>query len=185
MCSTLDPPGCGCGFISVERMRLLLNLDSISNPTLTERRQQITPDMRFTCDGMITKWIIGADWRSDSLFYPELQVWRNVGNDTYQLINVTVIESPQESSNRIYEYDNFSPIPVQDGDILGVWIPSTNHSRLRLLSEDRNGPTNHYVVTDNVYEILDIQEVVVQSQVYHPMVSVEFGKDSERSMRHV
>ena len=160
-------------------MRLLLNLDSISNPTLTERRQQITPDMRFTCDGMITKWIIGADWRSDSLFYPELQVWRNVGNDIYQLINGTIIDSTTESSNRIYEYDSFSLIPVQAGDILGVFIPRTSVSRLRLLSENMNGPTNYYLETGfNVFDILDIQDPLVQSQVYHPMVSVEFGKDS-------
>ena len=186
MCSTLDPPGCGCGFMSVERMRLLLDLDSISNPTYTERRQQITPDIRFTCDGMITKWIIGAGWRSDrhSIYYPELQVWRNVGNDTYQLINGTVIESPQESSNRIYEYDSFSPIPVQAGDILGVFIPSTSISRLRLSSEERNGPTNYYLdigflTSESPYDMFDIQDTLVQSQVYHPMVSVEFGRRTE------
>ena len=171
-------------------MRLLLDLDSIGTLRYTDRRQQITPDIRFMCDGMITKWIIGADWRGDGFFNPELQVWRNVGNDTYQLINGTVIESSQESSNRIYEYDNFSPIPVQDGDILGVWIPSTNHSRLLLLSEDRNGTTNHYLETavlesESPYDMFDIQDTLVQSQVYHPMVSVEFGKDSEGSMRHV
>ena len=185
MRSTLDPPGCVCGFMSVERMRLLLDLDIIGTLRYTERRQQITPDMRFTCDGMITKWIIGADWGTFSIYYPELQVWRNVGNDTYQLISGTVIESPQENSNRIYEYDSFSPIPVQEGDILGVWIPRTSRSILRLVSEDMNGPTNHYVVTDNVCEILDIQDVVVQSQVYHPMVSVEFGKDSEGMYRYL
>ena len=186
MCSTLDPPGCGCGFMSVERMRLLLDLDSISNPTNTERRQQITPDMRFTCDGMITKWIIGADWISDGFFNPELQVWRNVGNDTYQKINGTVIDSTTGNFNRIYEYDSFSPIPVQAGDILGVFIPRTSFSRLGLLSENMNGPTNYYLETGlNVYDMFDIQDTLVQSQVYHPMVSVEFGKDSEGSMRHV
>ena len=178
ICSTLDPPGCGCGFMSVERMRLLLNLDSVGGLTYTERRQQITPDMRFTCDGMITKWIIGADWGTFSIYYPQLQVWRDV-DDTYQLIYGTIIESPQKSSNRIYEYDNFSPIPVQAGDILGVFIPSTSISRLRLLSENRNGPTNYYLETDlNVYDMLDIQDSLVRSQVYHPVVSVEFGKDS-------
>ena len=118
-----DPPDCGCGFMTVGRMRLLLSLDHIASLRYTGRRQQITPDLRFTCDGMITKWIIGADWNMYNPEYPELQVWRNVGNTTYQLINGTVIESPQESSNHIYEYDNFSPIPVQAGDILGVFIP--------------------------------------------------------------
>ena len=60
-------------------MRLLLALDSVRGRMHTERRQQITPDIRFTCDGMITKWIVGADWREDEDFYPELQIWRNIG----------------------------------------------------------------------------------------------------------
>ena len=184
MYSTLDPPGCGCGFMSVERMRLLLDLDSTGTLRNTERRQQITPDMRFTCDGMITKWIIGADW-INSIFNPELQVWGNVGNDTYQKINGTVIDSTTGNSNRIYEYDNFSPIPVQEGDILGVFIPRTSFSRLSLLSEDMNSPTNHYVVTGlNEYNILDIQDVVVQSQGYRPIVSVEFGKRTQFNFIH-
>ena len=136
--------------------------------------------MRFTCDGMITKWIIGADWISDGFFNPELQVWRNVGNDTYQKINGTVIDSTTGNFNRIYEYDSFSPIPVQEGDILGVFIPSTSISRLRLLSENMNGPTNYYLETGfNVFDILDIQNTLVQSQDYHPMVSVEFGKRTQ------
>ena len=62
-------------------MRLLLRLDSTESTITRDRRQQITPDMRFTCDGMITKWIIGADWMAgdDDTLYPELEVWRNIG----------------------------------------------------------------------------------------------------------
>ena len=119
-------------------MRLLLGLDFISNPVHTERRQQITPDMRFTCDGMITKWIIGARLGcsgGDDTLYPELQIWRNIGNDTYQKISGTFITPPTENANRFYEYDDFSPIPVQTGDILGAFIPRTSMSRLSLFSE--------------------------------------------------
>ena len=104
-------------------MRLLLGLDSVEDRMHTQSRQQITPDIRFTCDGMITKWIVGADWQHNDNFYPELQIWRNIGNDTYQKINGTFLEFADSSSNRIYEYDNFSPIPFRAGDILGVFIP--------------------------------------------------------------
>ena len=55
------------------------------------QRQQITPNMTFTCEGMITKWIIGAFLGRNSAFYPELQIWRNIGNDTYKKINGTFI----------------------------------------------------------------------------------------------
>ncbi|CAI8024209.1 hypothetical protein GBAR_LOCUS14077 [Geodia barretti] len=68
-----DPPGCGCGFMSVERMRYLLNVDTVSSLIAPSQRQQISPEMRFTCDGNITKWIIGAEYGEDGNLYPELQ----------------------------------------------------------------------------------------------------------------
>ena len=163
-------------------MRLLLGLDSVGGSMYTERRQQITPDIRFTCDGMITKWIVGADWRDDDNFYPELQIWRNIGNDTYQKINGTFIEVETESEDRVYEYDDFAPIPFQAGDILGVFLPQTTLSRLRLWSEDTNSPTNYYLTTDDSvsespHDVIDIQNTpMVMSGTYHPLVSVEIGK---------
>ena len=87
-----DSPGCVCGFMSVERMRVLLGLDTVGNLRGGQQRQQITPDMKFTCDGLITKWIVGADWHNDDYLYPELQVWRrNVVNNTYHKINGTFL----------------------------------------------------------------------------------------------
>ena len=102
--------------MSVERMRILLGLDNINQQSFQTKRQQITPDIRFTCDGMITKWIVGANMAGSS-FNPELQVWRNIGNDVYQS---TVSESP--------------------------------------------------------YDMMDISSVM--SQGYHPLVSVEIGKQA-------
>ena len=164
-------------------MRLLLRLDSVGGHINTQSRQQITPDIRFTCDGMITRWIVGADWNSEDNFYPELQVWRSSGNDTYQKINGTFLEFADSSSNGIYEYDNFSPIPFRAGDILGVFIPRTTISRLRLWSEDTDSPTNYYYLTtgdsvsESPYDMIDIQNTpMVMSGTYRPLVSVEIGE---------
>ena len=164
-------------------MRILLGLETVGSATNPDQRQQITPDIKFTCDGMITKWIIGANVVSSS-FYPELQVWRNIGNDMYQKRNGTVITIPSVSSNRIYEYDKFSPIPFQAGDILGVFLPRTQHTSVSLLSENTNtdSPTNYYLNTDDFasespFHSIDIQSTEsLRSQVYHPLVSVEIGK---------
>ena len=177
-----DPPGCGCGFMSVERMRILRRLETVGSATNPDQRQQITPDIKFTCDGMITKWIVGANWDSSDSLYPELQVWRNIGNDMYQKINGTFITAPTENSNRIYEYDNFSPIPFQAGDILGVFLPENELARLSLLSEITDSPTNYYLTTDDFdfespFDTIDIQSTQsMRSQAYHPLVSVEIGK---------
>ena len=63
-------------------MKILLGLKTVGSATNRAQRQQITPDIKFTCDGMITKWIVGVNWDSSDSFYPELQVWRNIGNDS-------------------------------------------------------------------------------------------------------
>ena len=168
--------------MSVERMRLSLNLDSVSLPIVsTSQRQQISPEMRFTCDGNITKWIIGAGYDLNGNFYPELQIWRKAGNETYEKISGTFIEAPTLVNTRIYEYDNFSPIPVKSGDILGIFLPRGFFSRLRLLSEDTNTPTQYYrftatFATVSPYNVLDIGNQFVLTSSYHPLVSVEFGK---------
>ena len=163
-------------------MRILRRLETVESATNRPQRQQITPDIKFTCDGMITKWIVGANWESSDSLYPELQVWRNIGNDTYQKRNGTVITIPSVSSNRIYEYDNFSPIPFQAGDILGVFLPRDRDARLRLWSENTDSPTNYYLATVNSasespFDTINIQSTqLLISEAYHPLVSVEIGK---------
>ena len=89
--------------MSLERIRLLLNVDRVSGITTIDRRQQISPEMNFTCNGTITKWIIGASFFDvNRHLYPELQVWRNIGNDTYVKISGTYIFLPfADLSNRI------------------------------------------------------------------------------------
>ena len=150
----------------------------------TESRQQITPDMKFTCDGMITKWIITAFAQPE-----ENQVWRNIGNDVYQKINGTFIEPETLNHNSIYEYDSFSPIPIKSGDILGIFIPAAGSSRLALLSERTDSPTNYYLLTgqssESPHDTIDIQSIppVIEAE-YWPMVTVEIGKKITIHMWH-
>ena len=176
-----DSVGCDCGFMSLERMRILLGLDTVGDRISTERRQQISPDITFTCEGLITKWILGADWDENEELYPELQVWRNAGNDTFHKINGTVINIMSKSPTRIYEYDNFPPIPVLAGDILGVFIPETLSSKLLLWSERDNGPTVYYVntgsATESPVDAIDLQHMPsLSSATYLPLVTVEISK---------
>ena len=131
--------------MGVERMRILLGLDTVNQKDSYSQvqHQQITPDMRFTCDGWITKWIIGASVANGSL-YPEIQVWRNTRN-TCQKINGISIAIPDTNGIQRYEFSNFHPISIQAGDVLGVFLPPATSSRLTLLSEDTTRPTNYYL----------------------------------------
>ena len=165
-------------------MRLLLELDSVGSVKGIGQRQQITPDIKFTCDGIITKWIVGANWNNgDNILYPELQIWRSSGNDVYQKINGTFIVVENANIRKVYEYDDFPPISFQAGDILGVFIPRNKDSKLRLRRESGSGPTNYYIRTadsDTVspYDSIDLQQDTpqVSSSEYHPLVTVEIGK---------
>ena len=173
----------------MERMRLLLNLDPTYGLIYTERRQLILPEVKVTCDGLLTKWIIGAEWTFSfsRYLYPELQVWRNSGNDMYQKISGTYIYLPfSMSSNKIYEYSKFAPIPVQSGDILGIFVPRDGISRLRLRSENANSnnPTQYYYyfsdpsLSASPIDVIDIRnnEPPLARISYYPLVSVEIGK---------
>ena len=169
--------------MSVERVRSLLGLEGVGIAVTCHRRQQITPDINFTCDGMITKWIVGGHWSNGGDLYPELQVWRNIGNDVYQKINGTFINITTESSNRIYEFDNFSPIPFLAGDILGVFIPRNRDSKLRLRAEADDGPINYYLHTLNnatvsPYGTIDIESNMPPYTIgtYRPLVTIEISR---------
>ena len=173
--------------MSVERIRLLLGVDHTSGIVYNSQRQQISPEIKITCNGLITKWIIGAEWTSgvSAYLYPELQVWRNVGNETYRKMNGTYVFFPFSArANRIYEYTEFAPIPVESGDVLGIFIPPYSPSRLRLRFENDhiNNPKVYYRSTDSSatsspYEELDRQnnDPSLRTSSYYPLVSLEIG----------
>ena len=166
--------------MSEERMRYVLDLDTLPSLGITSQRQQISPEMRFTCDGMITKWIVGAEFDSRDNLYPELQIWRNTGDTKYEKINGTLIEFQTSSSSKVYEYEDFPPIPVKSGDILGIFLPGEGDSRLRLRSESSGGPTQYFLTTTGAtsssHDEIDIVDENVVTASYHPLVTVEFGK---------
>ena len=171
----------------MERIRLLLGVDRTYGIEYNSQLQQISPEIKITCNGLITKWIVGADWNpSTSRFlYPELQIWRNVGNETYRKISGTCVFFPFTArANQIYEYTKFAPIPVESGDVLGIFLPRDSVSRLRLSSENdnSNNPKVYYRSTDSSatsspYEELDRQnnEPSLSTASYYPLVSVEIG----------
>ena len=182
----IDPPDCGSGFMSVETMYTLVGLGEVGRLAGYNRRQQITPCITFTCDGWITKWIIGALWDGGNMLFPELQIWRNDGNATYRKINGTFISVETRNASLIYEYTNFSPIPFQAGDILGSFVPRGGLSKLRLRSEVNRRHLNYYTntsedATESPYDCIDLSGPL-STAIYHPLVSVEISKSIEYHM---
>ena len=173
-----DPPGCGFGFMSVERMRYLLSVETASL-IRSGQRQQISPEMRFTCDGIITKWIIGATYDGTDGLFPELQIWRNIGDEKFKKINGTFIELTTVLSSEVYEYGNFSPIPVKSGDVMGIFLPP--FFSFRLWYEAAINPIQYHLLTDSSAlsspcDEIDLEHDFVVTGRYQPMVAVGFGK---------
>ena len=175
-----DPPNCASGFMSLETLETLVGLGDIRRLVNHDIRQQITPDINFTCDGVITKRIIGGFWVDNSalILGPELQLWRKTTGNTNTKINGTFVTSSVNSDNGIFNSSSFSPIPFQAGDILGIFVPRLGSTRLRLRFELSRGPLNYYTVispsTASTSSHTELQlSGLSSSEVYRPLVSVE------------
>ena len=90
-------------------MRILLGLDPVNSPVSRHQRQQITPDINFTCEGFVTRWVVGGEWNGDDFRYPELQIWRRMenGSSVYRKISGTFLRvgSWNTSGELEYEWD--------------------------------------------------------------------------------
>ena len=151
-----NPSNCASGFMSLETLETLVGQGDIGRLVNRDTRQQITLDINFTCNGVITKWIVGGFWVDNSALIPgpELQLWRKTTSNTYTKINGTFVTSSVNSDNWIFNSSSFSPIPFQAGDVLGIFVPRLGSTRLRLRFELSRGPLNY------------IQSLVHQLQVY-------------------
>ena len=103
---------------------------------IPDSTQTVSPRTSFTCDGNVTKWIIRwQESSSSSLSFPEIQVWRfsNEANATFQLVGNTAITAElgatRAIADRVFEFTVDPPLPVQAGDVLGIYRPE---SRIRL-----------------------------------------------------
>ena len=146
-------------------------------------RQSVSPQINFTCDGNITKWIMGALWDSRNDFYPELQVWRRVNGNiptSYHRVGNTVIAVAEENRGSIvYEYPVDPPLPVKAGDVLGIYQPPGSDSKLNVWYERDTGPVTLYQTAQHPRSEEDFPEPAggaVQSHSSLPLVTVEIGK---------
>ena len=176
---TTDPPDCGCGFMSVERVYALFGIPELNTGSRKgfDGQQLIFPDITFTCSGEVVKWIMGGDWNGDDHDeYPELQIWRLSGDSTYVKLNSTVISVASREKYDVYEYTADPPLPFQPGDILGVLQPDNEDSRLQI-DYDTAGDSMYYSTSsrDNS-NVFNVAGGDVQTMRDLPLVTVEIGK---------
>ena len=137
---------CARGFIQLDLLRKRAEKISGGN-TLSDNRLdnelRVIPGMSFTCSGTITSLLLGVDVKTfvaDSTDqYPEVQVWRysSLFKSYYrrqrQQIRLAV---GNFSTDGVLHYNLNPPMPIESGDVLGVYQPRHNESVVQLFYDD-------------------------------------------------
>ena len=100
---------------------------------IQDRSQYIYPEMRFTCNGTITKWIYGGVQQPSGTMLSELQIWHQLGTDNYSKIGSSLVTANTSIVTNLYEFIPQTPLEFQ-GDIFGVQIPQKEQSNSNLHS---------------------------------------------------
>ena len=107
--------------------------------------QFLYPEMLFSCNGFVTKWIFGAENRGDQ-YHPELQIWRQLSPNSYTKIGSSSVNAGTMIGTNLYEFIPQTPLEFKEGDIFGAFIPLGVTSRGLVLSEQKgSGPINIHI----------------------------------------
>ena len=143
----------------------------------TDERQYLYPDMVFSCNGSVTKWIYGGiDRGLNPNRVPELQIWRQA-TDGYTKIESSLVDANTMNGTNLYEFVPQTPLQFQEGDIFGVHIPRTIQNTFSLYEQQESGPLNRYIGSMNP-DLLTITESALSSDPNNnfPLVAVEISK---------
>ena len=115
-----------------------------------ENRQYIYPEMKFSCNGSVIKWIYGAVDQNKNQTravgnLPELQIWHQTGPNSYNKQGSSLVTANISISTNVYEYYPVTPLEFQEGDIFGVYIPDNDNSQLWLYEQRESGPLNLHI----------------------------------------
>ena len=174
LCFVTDAGHCANGFLDPTDLRDMTARLKIHNVTTKEKEQRLFPNITFTCNGAITKWIVGAGnvniSNSDN---SQLQIWRrgSSSNTTYNKIGASILIPNETSHPNVHEYIPNPPLEFQEGDILGVYQPDDTDNQLKLYYQENTGPLNYLRSNINPpppsWFALDIPT----TQLYYPLVS--------------
>ena len=139
-------------------------------------QQMIFPDITFTCEGDVVKWIMAGRWSNDRDQFPELQIWRLSQDTTYTKQSGTIITADNEEEDDIYEYTLTTPLPFQSGDILGILQPAGGDSKLQVRYDDDGDSVYYHTDADVNNDMFDISGDGVTTETDIPLVTVVIGK---------
>ena len=147
---------------------------------LEYERQYLYPEMVFSCNGTVTKWIYAATASdhivsSQVMRLPEFQIWRETSPNAYKKIGSSSVNGDNKIGAKLYVFIPQPPLQFQEGDIFGIYVPNRMENPLKLYTQDRNGPLNQIFHSRNSLKEL-IDKDLLSTQVYLPYVTAEISK---------
>ena len=172
-----DPP-CTSGFLSPFELRQQTLDVNINGVTSRNQQQHLFPEINFTCNGSITKWIVGAEMRASGTVQPELQIWRRDSwrRNRYTKVDFSLLIPNETSDPNIHEYYPDPPLEFQEGDILGVYTPRRDDSQLVVYYQENTGPQNYGRISVDPLAPTVFTYGNTASQIGYPLVTVEVSR---------
>ncbi len=138
--------------------------------------------MTFSCEGAVSKWIVGAEWVDGRTRYPEMQILRLIqpsgSLDTYEIVGRVELRITEEISNEVYEYTVVTPMLFRAGDVIGMFEPNSAVSHIQLYFKEGQGLTNYFAFGDVPFSPFTLN--LRQDDVY-PLIAVVIGKTRAHS----
>ena len=122
---------------------------------------RLFPDIRFTCHGIITNWIVIAP----AQVMPVIKI-RHTNNLTTAATLNTSASNAVMITPLLYNFTMSNEITVQPGDILMIESNSTN----QMFYQQYNGPHNYRLDNNNELIALDSND--------YPLISVVMSKNN-------
>ena len=166
---------CSVGFLSEEDIKAKARMvTTVNDAYLTTFGTDIFyKDIKFTCDGIITHVIIGTKNNLEqSSNPPEMRFWRS-SNDVYtqseSAIKLYYNNATEDVSSEYLRWYNLSiPVPVQKGDVLGIYhFQPINKADSIIYYQQYSGPVNYYNSSGKIgYNLYPLVSMVLRELIY-------------------
>ena len=135
------------------------------------------PEIVFSCNGSLTKWIYGGRDRGESskrTRLPELQIWRQLGPNNYSKTRSSLVNAGTMIGTNLYEFIPQTPLQFQEGDIFGAYYPHERESPINLYEQDKSGPINLRTNADDPLSTIS-QSLMGEMNDNFPLVTVNIS----------
>lgn len=143
---------------------------------INDAYQYLYPDLVFSCNGTIGKWIFGArPGEDDESQLPEFQIWRQVGPVRYVKAASSLARGSTKIGTNLYQFTPQAPLLFKEGEMFGIFVPSRDNARIVLYEQEASGPTNLRISANRA---LSTREGALSTVAYNdfPLVTAEYSQ---------